>query len=211
MIDRHVRDASLLKLGENLPTYPLLSQLLKHTDAWTENRWRQDDAYVMEDTQSVMFRWAPENSFASVRDSADVVDVPQPEALTAVLAPVLKAFTQLTEATELGRVFAVRLCPGGRVFPHADVGLYPDTFERFHVCLGAPAEFTYFVQHPKGAVDLCSMRAGELWWFNHKRTHWAHNGGNSERFTLIVDARAAKYRRRRDLLAVGGGGLHAGI
>jgi hypothetical protein len=156
-----------------------------------------------------MLRWAAANTFASIRDSLSCETLPF-FAHLAEAHPLLERALAKVGATELGRVFIVKLKPGGRVYPHSDVGTYADHFERFHLCLKAGPGFEYSVQHPTGPVESANMRAGELWWFNHKRTHWAYNGDAEERITIILDCVAPAFKRKRDVLALGVGYRYEG-
>lgn len=209
MIDA-AEDSSLTKLFTGLQVEPLLNAIASDPGRWTLNTWRQDEAGGQQDTQAIMLRWAEKNTFASIRDSLSVMNTEQFSDLAEVAIPILEKVLALIEAQALGRVFIVKLRPGGRVYPHADVGIYADTFERFHICLQADPEFMYFVQHPTGPVQGDTMCAGDLWWFNHKRTHWSFNGGARDRITIILDAVAPQFRRERDMLAIGGGYRYIG-
>jgi hypothetical protein len=194
------QDSSLVRIYGGLPVANVVKALDK-SKLWELNTWRQDDAWGMQDTKAVMFRWADGNSFDRVRDSTSVVDtgvfneIPEAEDL------VMQALSCI-ESTELGRVFAIKLKPGGRVFPHADVGIYSDKFERFHICLKSDPGFFYYTQHPLGPVQQSYMAPGEFWWFNHKRVHWAYNGGKDDRISIVLDCVAPKWKRNRDVLAL---------
>lgn len=198
-------DSSLDKVVTGLPVTLLLEAIALNPQLWKLNTWRQDEAGGQQDTEAIMLRWAAENNFTSIRDSLSVQNTPQFNELGEVAWPLLSAAAQAVGATAIGRIFVVKLKPAGRVYPHVDVGLYADTFERFHICLQADPEFTYFVQHPTGPVQACTMQAGELWWFNHKRTHWAHNGSTRDRISIVFDVVAPQFRRERDILAIGVG------
>lgn len=197
-------DFSLKRVAEGLPIAPLLEAIAKEPSLWKENTWRQDEAGGQQDTESIMLRWADQNNFDRIRDSTSVVGLSNLGKLKESHEVFKKALT-LVGAIEWGRSFIVKLKPGGRVYPHSDVGTYADKFERFHICLTADPEFEYHVQHPTGPIETCNMKPGELWFFNHKRVHWAHNAGKNDRISIVLDAVAPEWKRQRDLIAVGVG------
>lgn len=196
-------DDSLTRLCEGLNVAPLLDMVKAKPELWSKNTWRQDIAGGQQDTESIMLRWASANTFASIRDSLSVENTEQLPELMDQAVPLINEVAKLIGAQALGRIFIVKLKPGGRVYPHADIGVYADTFERFHICLESDPQFTYFVQHPTGPIQFAKMAPGELWWFNHKRVHWAHNGGTNDRIVIIYDAVVPAFRKERDTLAIG--------
>jgi hypothetical protein len=197
-------DISLERVTAGLPTGPLLERILADPELWKKNTWRQNEAGGQQDTESIMIRWAAENNFSSIRDSVSVVNTDALEELKKEVMPLIIDVAATIDIRSLGRIFIVKLKPGGRVYPHADVGLYADTFERFHICLTAPEKFRYYVQHPTGPISETGMTAGELWWFNHKRVHWAWNGSDTEdRISIVFDCVAPKFRKERDIIAMG--------
>lgn len=210
-IETFQNDSSIELIKSGIDTGSLLAVLNKRgPDIWKRNTWRQDEAGGQQDTEAVMFRWAFENNFASVRDSLSVKVEPALMETFDVSMPIFKECLFAIGAIEWGRTFVVKLKPNGRVYPHADVGIYADHYERFHLCLQADQEFSYYTQHPTGPVQRVNMRAGELYWFNHKRIHWAHNGGKNDRISIVIDAVSTKWKRKRDRLAIGVGYKYEG-
>jgi hypothetical protein len=199
---------NLIKLlASDIPTEALLQKLEANPERWKENTWRQD--YVVqlerpispqEDTEAVMFRWAPENTIESVRDSLNVVmnknaiEIPE-------IVPTILTCAKACGATEIGRAFVAKLKAGGRVIPHMDYGMYADHFERFHLVLQSDPGNEFSVQDSQGHQETVSMKPGEFFWFNHKETHWAVNNSKRPRMHLIIDMVAPKYRRERAALS----------
>lgn len=190
-------------LARGLSVGPFCEKLNADSDVWRENTWRQD--YVVQfqrpispqrDTEAVMFRWAPENTIESVRDSLKIEQNPNmirfPEFLDLYMQ-CMKA----CGATEPGRAFVAKLKPGGYIIPHQDYGMYADHFERFHLVLQSDPGNEFFVQDGSGKTELARMSPGEFFWFNHKETHWAVNQSSRPRLHLIMDMVAPKYRRER--------------
>lgn len=104
----------------------------------------------------------------------------------------------LVYAGRPGRVMVVKLKPGGFITPHADEGVYADTFERFHLSLDSLPGNVFYSETREGCGEFVHMRPGELWWFNHKRSHHVCNMSDLPRLHLIVDCVASAYRRERD-------------
>jgi hypothetical protein len=191
----------LLKTGINVK--PIIDRLEAEPGLWKENTWRQD--YVVkldrpispqQDTEAVMFRWAPENTIESVRDSLEIQDhfnLVKINEIQSLIAECLNA----CEATECGRVFIAKLKSKGHVIPHCDYGMYSDHFERFHLVLTSDQGNRFFVQDTEGWGESYSMKPGQFFWFNHKEVHWARNDSLTPRMHMIIDCVAPKYRRER--------------
>lgn len=190
-------------LAKHLPVNDLVTRLETDTELWQENTWRQNYVVQLErpispqkDTEAVMFRWAPENTIESVRDSLDITThlnfylIPE-------VRPLLLECLNVIEATECGRVFVAKLKPGGYVIPHTDYGMYADHFERFHLVLTSQSGNAFYVQDAKGNCEMDRMEPGEFFWFAHKEAHWAINQSETPRMHLIMDAVAPRYRRER--------------
>jgi hypothetical protein len=195
----------LIKLVKNnINVKPLCDRVEKEPELWKENTWRQD--YVVkldrpispqQDTEAIMFRWAPHNTIVSVRDSLDIVNHPNLVLLTEI-QPLISECFKAAEATELGRVFITKLKPGGKVLPHSDYGMYSDHFERFHLVLTSdPGNRFYVHQESSGWQESYYMKPGEFFWFNHKEIHWVHNDSKTPRMHIIIDCVSPKYRKER--------------
>lgn len=197
-------EGQLIKLlMHSAPVAEFVEHLDKHPELWLENTWRQKYTVQIErpvspqqDTEAVMFRWAPENTIESVRDSLDIVEHPNWNAFPEV-QELVRVCGNAADSTELGRVFIAKLKPGGVVIPHCDYGMYADHFERFHLVLTSDPGNEFFVQNADNIRESVHMMPGEFYWFNHKEAHWAFNNSQSPRMHLIIDMVAPKYRRHR--------------
>jgi hypothetical protein len=190
-------------LKTNINVTPLLNRIAAEPELWKENTWRQD--YVVkldrpispqEDTEAIMFRWAPENTIESVRDSLKIQDHLNLFKIKEVQV-LIDECVKACEGVELGRAFLAKLKPGGRVIPHADFGMYSDHFERFHLVITSEPGNRFFVEDKNGWCESYGMHPGEFFWFNHKENHWAVNQSLVPRIHLIMDCVAPKYRRER--------------
>ena len=88
---------------------------------------------------------------------------------------------------DMGRVLIVNLKPSGHVTKHNDQGTYADHYSRFHIVL----------KSNKWCSQTCGdqeqkFEVGEVWWFNHKELHTAHNVGMTDRVHIIFDC-VTKY------------------
>lgn len=199
-----IEPGQLVKLiCEEIPVQSLVDRLDSDPEIWSENTWRQDYVVKLErpvspqkDTQAVMFRWAPENTIESVRDSLNVVVHPNLEKIQEVQDLLMNCLA-MCGAVECGRVFVAKLKPGGHVIPHCDYGMYSDHFERFHLVLSSDPGNEFCVQDSTGKRESVYMKPGEFFWFNHKETHWAFNRSKTPRMHLIIDAVAPAFRRER--------------
>ena len=187
--------ASFERLTTDLDVRPLLRSIESQPNLWREITARQDTpGSPHADTQAIFLRGPREQTLRAMFDDVEAIDYPAleklPEARELIAACVAKA-----AGTKLARVIIAPLKPGGRVTPHADEGAYADTYERFHLVLQGDYGNMFHVDEPSDSFywQTVMMRPGELWWFNHKRTHWVENRSMRERIHLIVDMSAPNY------------------
>lgn len=196
-------DETIKLVLKGIDVSSLVNYIGNHPELFGENTWRQNYVVKLErpvspqqDTRAIMFRWAPENTIESVRDSLDIIqhdnfnDIQEFKNLYVTCLAAIGA-------VECGRAFITELKVGGKILPHCDYGMYSDHFERFHLVLTSQPGNEFFVQDSKGNISSRHMKPGELYWFNHKDTHWVHNDSNSPRMHLIIDAVAPNFRRER--------------
>jgi aspartyl/asparaginyl beta-hydroxylase (cupin superfamily) len=89
---------------------------------------------------------------------------------------------RFVRAERIGRVLISRLPPGGVIAPHQDGGAVATYYTRYQMPL----------QSAPGCMFECdgegvNMRAGEVWWFDNKRTHQVVNNSATDRISMIVD------------------------
>lgn len=183
----------LLKSG--IDVKPLILALEQCEYLFGEHTFRQNyEGSAHRDTETIFLKWAKNNTRENIQQGLSVVDMPELQILPEAEVLIDRA-TELVGARVEGRALIVRLKPGGKIIPHADSGLYADTFERFHLCLQSDGS-EFFVEED-GFSTSFFMKPGELWWFNHKCTHWAENDSKIPRINLIIDGICPKYRRER--------------
>lgn len=178
--------ASFACLISGLDVRPILKALEAKPYLWDQITARQTtpgSPHV--DTRAIFLRWAADGSVHAAFNDIEAIDYPAFNELEEARELVGLTIKE-AKATQLARVLIASLKPGGRITPHADEGLYADTYERFHMVLQSDFGNRFHVGGPK-IYETAEMQAGELWWFNHKRTHWVENNSNRERIHLIMD------------------------
>lgn len=86
---------------------------------------------------------------------------------------------------EIGRILLTKLAAGGRVPPHIDSD---QGFSRFHLVITSDPRCLFTVED-----ESVHMAPGELWRFDHLRTHSVANDG-PDRIHLILDAVVRAHR-----------------
>lgn len=191
---------NLIRVAHGLPVLPLLKAVEANPSLWGQITARQDHpASAHRDTEAIFLRWCAKLDVESVFTDLHTVEYPAFHALHRQTWPLLDVVYANVGGRELGRAMIVNLKPGGFIKPHVDEGAYADHFERFHLSLqSGPGNF-FHVEAPNGPTETVHMKAGELWWFNHKAPHWVANTSEEPRLHLIVDIVAPKYRRERTI------------
>ncbi len=172
--------------------------LEKQPEIWGEITDRQTTpGSPHSDTKSIFLRWCASKDIPAVFTEIPAIDYPAMDKLMEVW-PLLHEIENLVGSKQLGRVMIVKLEAGGMIDAHVDEGAYADHYERFHLPLQSNKDNCFFVESDDGTGgEFATMLPGELWWFNHKKRHWASNLGDQPRIHLIIDAVAPKYRRER--------------
>lgn len=188
---------NLIRVASDLPIRAMLAAVEARPDLWGAITERQEHpASPHRDTEAVFLRWCAGRDVVSVFTDLHTVDYPALHVLHRAAWPLLDTVYAAVGGLEMGRAMVVNLKPRGFITPHADEGAYADHFERFHVPLRTSSDCFFHVDGDRG-TETVRMRPGELWWFDHKRTHWVGNCSDEPRWHLIVDIVAPKYRRER--------------
>ncbi len=184
-------------LSSDLDVRPLLRSLEANIKLWDQFTARQTTPGTPHiDTRAIFLRWAAAQTIEAAFNDLEAIDYPAfahlPEA-----RDLVGLTAQFAGAKQVGRILIVSLKPGGRITPHADEGAYADHFERFHLSLQSDYGNQFHVGGPS-VYETAEMKPGDLWWFNHKRTHWVENRSNRERIHLIMDMVAPHFRVERE-------------
>lgn len=107
---------------------------------------------------------------------------------------LVMALMASVQGERLGRCFISRMKPGGRIYPHSDIGddltIYYDNepyYSRFHIVLqGLPGSLFRC-----GDETVC-MQTGEVWQFDGAIEHEVINNSADDRIHLVCDVRVCK-------------------
>jgi outer membrane protein assembly factor BamB/orotate phosphoribosyltransferase len=167
-------------IDSGIDVIPLLTEIQSQNRAWLLDTTRQDRIRVQRDTNSIFVR-------AQVRRP----DLPANENQESRFTPVSKSFPHCVAFLEafakkmnagLSRATIVRLKPNSSVLPHVDLGSYYFIRDRYHLVL-----YSTDGSRLTSGDEQVRMQPGELWWFNNKQYHEAHNESDEWRIHLIFD------------------------
>ena len=182
------------RLAEGVDTGPLLAELDAEPDLWLADTSRQRKVRCQRHTRNIFLRSPRKPLPPGAKNANDVHESRVTRA--AAKFPRALAFCEAVagdRGAALGRATLVALLPGSRVYPHVDAGAYYRVRDRLHLVLrsaeGSPLS---------AGEETVVMREGELWAFDNKVRHWAHNPSEEPRVHLIFD-----------LLPPAGGGYYA--
>jgi hypothetical protein len=180
------------KIADSLDVQALVKAINSHAHLWdviTERQNYRGSAH--HDTQAIIVR-GPRPETRDAFNELWTVDYPYAKPLAAHVDLLTRRCCMHIGLTgELGRVMLVNLRADGHIDSHVDEGRYADTFERFHLAIIAAKGVRFNV-----AEHSFEALSGELWWFNHKLTHSVVNLSGADRWHLIIDVCAPRYRER---------------
>ena len=159
---------------------PLLEEVRSQEHAWLLNTSRQDKIRAQRDTNTIFISGPVPRPDLNVNEN-------QESRFTAVAELFPKAVAFMTGAARdmnchLSRATIVRLKPQSRVSRHIDAGSYYLLRDRFHLVLYSSAGSVLM-----SGGEQVRMREGELWWFDNKQYHEAHNESDEWRIHYIFD------------------------
>ena len=165
---------------------PLLEEVSLQEQAWLLNTSRQDKIRVQRDTNTIFISGPVARPDLNVNEN-------QESKLTAVseLFPRAVAFmtgVAMEMNSQLSRATIVRLKPKSRVSRHIDIGSYYLIRDRFHLVLYSSAGSVLM-----SGGEQVRMQEGELWWFDNKQYHEAHNESHEWRVHYIFDLLPAAH------------------
>ncbi len=174
------------KLAAGIDIGPLVAEVTAQPELWLWDVSRQTKVKCQRETESIYLR-AAVKPFPEGVSGNDVH--PSRRTRLAARFPRTLGFCEAFAAREggqLGRVTLVKLQPWGRVFPHIDKGAYYRIRDRYHLVLdsanGSPLT---------AGGETALLREGELWAFDNKQPHEAHNLSDRPRIHLIFDVEPA--------------------
>lgn len=192
---------NFIKIKSGLQIDPLLDAVMKNSYLWGENTKRQDwPGSPHKYTQAIYLRWPESQSVEAAFFETEAIDYPAFDILPEA-RPLVAEIVKAVGGKKLGRVMIVKLESGQSIEKHADEGLVADTYERFHLPLYSLAGNWFFSLNNNGTGEVVHMNPAELWFFDHKKTHWVENDSFAPRIHLILDIVAPEFRRERHALS----------
>ncbi|WP_282606119.1 aspartyl/asparaginyl beta-hydroxylase domain-containing protein [Pelagibius sp. Alg239-R121] len=165
-----------------IDTLPFLKEIASIEGAWNQSTGRQAKIKVQREARAIPLRGLRKSAINGRKRS----DVHESRWTTGSISyPIASRFLRdvaRDENSQLGRAKIVCLPAGRRVYPHIDRGEYYLLRNRFHLVLKS-AHGSWL----KAADEEVRMREGELWWFDNKQVHEAHNDGDQDRIHIIFD------------------------
>jgi len=119
-------------------------------------------------------------------DQHESMDYPAYKTL-AEARPLVMSLMARVQGERLGRVMINKICPGGRIFPHADTPEHANYYSRFHIVLKSAPGVLF-----RSGDEQAYMPTGDVWWFNNKLDHEVINNSGIDRIHMIVDIRTSK-------------------
>lgn len=174
-------------IASGIDPQPVLDALDRLPELWDEVTIRQNyEGSAHKDTKCIFLR-AP----TSLENILEVIDTVATHNVGRLGSPVMELMNHLCGLVgirELGRVMLVKLKPCGIISAHRDEGAYARYYSRFHFVLSGSCKF-----YCGGISDKpVAPAVGELWWFDHQKTHQVFNNGE-DRIHLIFDGTAPGY------------------
>lgn len=184
------------RLTTGLPVAALNAAIGRQPELWAEITDRQSyDGSAHRATETIFLRWCKGQTLEAAFTEIPAIDYPATVKLPGAYSLIQEAMKKIG-STELGRVLIVSLKPKGMITAHVDEGAYADHYERFHLVLEAEVGNCFFCDD-----EMVEMKPGELWNFDHKKSHWVWNDSDNPRVHLIIDAVAPDFRRERNALS----------
>ena len=179
----HTADSNFIRVAHGLNVEPLLKLLDDKPELWTEITARQKfTGTPHKDTESIYVRGPLKMSQYYVMWDIGSYDYPCMEYLKPALVPLMQPILEQLGVEDMGRVLIVNLKPSGHVTKHNDQGTYADHYSRFHLVLKS----NQWCSQTCGDQEQ-KFEEGEVWWFDHKKLHTAHNVGMTDRVHIIFD------------------------
>lgn len=177
-----------VKIAVGIDTTALCLALARQPGLWNVHPWRTGSPtspHREADDILLRFNPLPDNT---CQDARECMDYPAFACLPQARPLVFGLMAQI-EGERLGRVMVTRLAPGGRIYPHSDIGeqrydtmLY---YGRYHIVLADGGHDMF-----QAGDDVVQMHTGECWWFDNAQQHECLNSGDGDRLHLIIDIHA---------------------
>lgn len=186
------------KITTGLPVMPLLLAIKRRPELWQADTYlRNFPQGPFEQIESIMLRFPPvtvyelqadaDKHLADRRyDPHECVDRPEYKLLHEA-RPLVMNLMHYVGGERLGRVMVNKICPGGRIYPHADSPEHAEYYTRFHIVLAAEPGCTIRCDD-----EEMQFRAGDCFWFNNALEHAVENNSADDRISMVVDVRTSR-------------------
>jgi hypothetical protein len=132
-------------------------------------------------------------------DLEDIVDWDLMPDFAPFVMPIVARTCELVEKKNVSAIFIARLPAGKNILPHVDSGEFLELPSRLHVPIWTNPHVTYFiggVMVDDGRPDKMSahmfarefhMKPGEVWEIDNTSYHSVRNGGDTDRWHLVMN------------------------
>ncbi len=171
------------RLAVSVDVRPFVGELDAVPGMWLANTSRQRNVRCQRHTQNIFLR-APEKPLPPGATNANDVHESRVTRAARKFPRTLAFCERIADELDatLGRATLVALLPKSQVFPHVDAGAYYRIRDRLHLVLKS-SDGSLLTAGRETVV----MHPGELWAFNNKARHSAHNPSPEPRVHLIFD------------------------
>lgn len=187
-------------LAHGLDVNPLMLAIRRQPGLWQEDTFlRHYPQGPFGQTETIMIRFPEkveglteeqieaykQNQLAGY-DQYEAVNYPALEKLPEARKLIFDLMARVN-GERLGRVMINKVCPGGRIFPHADTPEQTRYFSRYQIVLHALP----------GSVLHCEnenimYETGQCFWFNNSLEHSVVNNSADDRVVMVVDIRTQR-------------------
>ena len=171
-------------MAKEINVEPILKGLRDNVELWKQITIRQEFPNTAHhDTETIFIRGPSEFSFEEYMGTVEAYDYAASVVLEKQLLPTIVEVLNVLDAKELGYVLIVNLKPNGSIDLHRDEGKYAEHYARYHLVLTSDEGNLFTV-----GTESVHMKAGELWWFDHRIEHCVTNNSHTDRIHIILDA-----------------------
>lgn len=185
------------KIPLEVDVAPLMAALERNPDLWNDITARTGEKSPHREAPDI---WVRYNKMENLTDRATVDEEHIPVWYPAwkrlpELKPLLFDLMAFVQGEMLGGVLITKVPAGKKVYPHKDHGWHVEYYDKFYIQL-AGAEGCYFSsQDIYGDIEDFCPKAGDVYLYDNRQTHWVTNDSDVDRVTLIVCIRSQKYGR----------------